>query len=76
MMKTNQYFLKHGGKTILVARFIPFVRSFAPFAAAGHIDLATFMWYNVTSGLIWIGSLLAIGYGVGNTLSFMVDVLV
>ena len=77
MMKTNQYFLKHGGKTILVARFIPFVRSFAPFAAgAGHMSLATFMWYNVTGGLIWIGSLLAIGYGVGNTLSFMVDVLV
>ena len=40
------------------------------------MSLATFMWYNVTGGLIWIGSLLAIGYGVGNTLLFMVDVLV
>ena len=35
IQKTNHYFEKHGGKTILVARFVPFVRSFAPFAAAG-----------------------------------------
>lgn len=75
MVKTNNYFLKHGGKTILVARFVPFVRSFAPFAAgSAKMNLASFTFYNVLGGLIWIGLLLAIGYGVGHTLSAVVDV--
>lgn len=72
--KTNLYFLRHGGKTILVARFIPFVRSFAPFAAGStHMNFANFTFYNVLGGLVWIGTLLAIGYGVGETLSVLLD---
>ena len=72
--KTNDYFLKHGGKTILMARFIPFVRSFAPFAAgAGHMNWASFMWYNVIGGWIWIALLLGVGYGAGNVLSLMIN---
>ena len=51
----------------MLARFIPFVRSFAPFAAgAGHMKFSSFMWYNTMGSLIWIGVLLSIGYGVGN----------
>ena len=73
--KTNHYFSKHGGKTILVARFVPFVRSFAPFAAsAGHMNIFSFMLYNLVGGLIWISLLLGLGYGVGNMLGFAVDV--
>ncbi|WP_111859060.1 VTT domain-containing protein [Acinetobacter sp. CFCC 10889] len=72
--KTNAYFLKHGGKTIMMARFIPFVRSFAPFAAgAGHMKMNNFMFYNVLGGFIWIGVLLGIGYGTGNLISYTVD---
>lgn len=74
IVKTNHYFSKHGGKTILVARFVPFVRSFAPFAAgAGHMNLLSFMFYNVIGGLIWIGLLLGIGYGAGNILELATD---
>ncbi|MCO8108778.1 MULTISPECIES: VTT domain-containing protein [Acinetobacter] len=72
IVKTNRYFMKHGGKTILIARFIPFVRSFAPFAAgSGHMPIASFMAYNIAGGIIWIVSLLAIGYGLGNILSWL-----
>ena len=74
IVKTNHYFTKHGGKTILVARFVPFVRSFAPFAAgAGHMNLLSFMLYNVAGGFIWIAVLLGIGYGAGNMLGLAVD---
>mgnify|MGYP000662163307 CR=1 FL=1 len=74
MVKTNAYFVKHGGKTILMARFIPFVRSFAPFAAgSGHMPLATFSFYNVVGAAVWIFSLMAIGYGLGNILSWLGD---
>ena len=76
LTKTNAYFAKHGGKTILVARFIPLVRSFAPFAAgAGHMNKTSFMLYNIAGGILWICVLLAIGYGVGNTISFMAEEL-
>ena len=69
--KTNDYFTKHGGKTILVARFMPFVRSFAPFAAgAGRMNLLNFMLYNVVGGLFWVCLLLGAGYGLGNMLVY------
>lgn len=74
--KTNTYFLKHGGKTIMMARFLPFVRSFAPFAAgAGHMKMHNFMFYNVLGGIFWICLLLGIGYGAGNLISYTVDLL-
>lgn len=76
LVKTNHYFAKHGGKTILVARFIPLVRSFAPFAAgAGKMPKTSFMLYNIAGGIIWIVILLGIGYGLGNTLSFVGQLL-
>lgn len=76
MVKTNAYFVKHGGKTILMARFVPFVRSFAPFAAgSAHMNIATFTFYNVVGGLIWLGLLLGIGYGLGHTVSAVADLV-
>ena len=76
MVKTNKYFMKHGGKTILVARFVPFVRSFAPFAAgSAHMNLASFMFYNVLGGFIWIGLLLGIGFFLGHTVSAVADLV-
>ncbi|ANF82777.1 hypothetical protein A3K93_11655 [Acinetobacter sp. NCu2D-2] len=74
MVKTNQYFCKHGGKTILIARFVPFVRSFGPFAAgSAHMNFATFSFYNILGGLLWIPSLLIIGYMVGNAAFMLAD---
>jgi len=74
MVKTNHYFMKHGGKTILIARFIPFVRSFGPFAAgSGHMSSATFSFYNVTGGILWISTLLGAGYLLGNTAFLLAD---
>lgn len=74
--KTNHYFVKHGGKTIMIARFIPFVRSFAPFAAgAAHMNKTKFMLYNIVGGWIWIALLIGVGYGAGNLLSILFDVM-
>ncbi len=74
--KTNYYFEKHGGKTILVARFIPFVRSFAPFAAgSGRMKYGSFMFYNVIGGWIWISLLLCIGFGLGNLASVVINAI-
>ena len=74
--KTDRYFTQHGGKTILIARFVPFVRSFAPFAAgAGQMYIFSFMLYNILGSVVWISLLLAMGYGLGNILGVAVDLL-
>ncbi len=76
LVKTNHYFMKHGGKTILMARFVPFVRSFAPFAAgSARMNFAVFTLYNVVGGLIWLGLLLGIGYALGHTVSAVADLV-
>lgn len=63
LAKTEEYFVKHGGKTILMARFIPFARSFAPFAAgSSHMNYVSFMMYNIVGSFIWIVLLVGIGY--------------
>src|SRR6185437_10577040 len=60
-------YLKHGGKTIILARFIPIIRTFAPFVAGiGNMKLSHFAMYNVISALLWIGSLLSLGYFLGS----------
>ena len=65
--KTQAFFDKHGGKTIIIARFMPIIRTFAPFVAgAGKMDYAKFFTYNVVGGLIWAFMLTLAGYFFGN----------
>ncbi|MBA2655484.1 MAG: DedA family protein [Tatlockia sp.] len=64
---THLFYEKHGGKTIIFARFMPVIRTFAPFVAGiGHMSVMQFSLYNVVSALIWIGSLLGLGYFFGS----------
>lgn len=63
LIKTSQFFEKHGGKTIIFARFIPFARTFAPFVAgAGSMNYKYFLTYNVVGAICWIGSFITLGY--------------
>jgi membrane-associated protein len=65
--ETHTFFEKYGGFTIVIARFIPFVRSFAPFfAGLGLMNFNRFFLYNVTGGLIWVPGFVIGGYFFGN----------
>ncbi|MBC3933216.1 VTT domain-containing protein [Undibacterium curvum] len=67
LKKTHDFYEKHGGKTVVLARFVPLVRTFAPFVA-GISDMThrTFQLYNVLGALFWIPSLVLTGYFFGN----------
>jgi membrane-associated protein len=65
--RTHQFYEKHGGKTIIIARFIPIIRTFAPFVAGiGSMTYRKFLSYNVVGGFFWIFSLTLAGYFFGN----------
>lgn len=67
LIKTQAFFERHGGKTIIFARFIPFARTFAPFVAgAGSMNYKYFLTYNVVGGFLWISSFITLGYLFGN----------
>ena len=71
--KTQQFYEKHGGKTIILARFVPIIRTFAPFVAGvGTMSYPRFITYNVVGGIVWVTSFTLLGYYFGN-LPFVKD---
>lgn len=65
--RTHAFYEKYGGKTIVIARFVPIIRTVAPFVAgAGQMTYSRFALYNVSGGILWITSMLLGGYFFGN----------
>jgi membrane-associated protein len=63
---TQRFFARHGGKTIILARFLPIVRTFAPFVAGvGVMNYPRFLAYNVIGAVIWVGGIVTAGYLLG-----------
>ena len=67
LTRTEEFYAKYGGKTIILARFTPIVRTFAPFVAGiGRMDYKRFALFNVTGAAIWVTAFTVFGYLVGN----------
>jgi membrane-associated protein len=68
LARTQHFYEKYGGKTIVITRFVPIVRTFAPFVAGiGKMAHLRFHAFNVAGGLLWVGSLVIAGYFLGET---------
>ena len=67
MQKAEDFFNKHGGKTIIIARFMPFIRTFAPFVAGtSRMNYRYFLIYNILGAALWVGLCTMAGYFFGN----------
>jgi membrane-associated protein len=67
LMKAHAFFERHGGKAIVLARFVPIVRTFVPFVAGcGSMSYPNFAFFNVAGGLLWVGLCVGAGYAFGN----------
>jgi membrane-associated protein len=65
--KTHEFYEKHGPKTIIIARFVPIVRTFAPFVAGiGQMEYSKFIRFNIIGGTVWVLGLTLLGYFFGN----------
>ncbi len=76
MLRSQAFYEKHGGKTIVLARFVPIVRTFAPMVAGiGKMHRGKFFFYNVVGGIFWATSLVLLGYYVGSRIPKIGDYL-
>jgi len=67
LIATQNFYEKHGRKTLIMGRFLPYVRTFAPILAGIiHLDFRKFMLYNIAGAFAWIGSIASIGYFLGS----------
>lgn len=73
--KAQGFFNKHGGKTIILARFVPVVRTLtSPLAGMGHMPYGRFMLYNVIGALVWVPSITLVGYWAGRVLGHYINI--
>jgi len=67
LLKTQAFYEKHGGKTIILARFLPIIRTFAPFiAGVSAMNFSRFQFFNITGAALWVFGLVIAGYFFGN----------
>jgi membrane-associated protein len=67
LVKTQKFYEKYGGKTIILARFVPIVRTFAPFVAGvGTMSYGRFAMFNVIGGVVWVAGFVYLGHAFGN----------
>ncbi|MFH0770832.1 MAG: DedA family protein [Candidatus Peregrinibacteria bacterium] len=67
LQKTQEFYARHGGKTIVIARFMPIIRTFAPFVAGiGNMTYGSFLAYNVLGGILWVAIFVGAGYLFGS----------
>ena len=65
--RTHDFYERHGGFTIVAARFMPFLRTFAPFVAGvAKMNRARFAFFDVTGGVLWVAGIITVGYFFGN----------
>jgi membrane-associated protein len=67
LQRAHEFYERHGGKTIIIARFVPIIRTYAPFVAgAANMTYSKFAFYNVSGAILWVVSLGYAGYFFGN----------